>query len=85
MCSMILKTMGKRSDIRGGEQLDAAIAASRAELAAQRRALEASYASLKDRLTPVNTAAGFLEKGKNVIAWSTALLSLLRTLRRRRK
>lgn len=85
MCSMILKMMGKRSDIRSGEQLDAAIVASRAALSAQRGALEASYASLKNRLSPVGTAAGFLEKSKNVIAWSAALLSLFRTLRRRRK
>ncbi len=85
MCSMILKMMGKRSDIRSGEQLDAAIAASRAALSAQRLRLEQSYVSLKDRLTPVNTAAGFLERGKNVIAWSAAVVSLLRTFRGRRK
>lgn len=85
MCSMILKMMGKRSEIRSGEQLDAAIAASHAALVSQRLRLEQSYASLKERLTPVNTATGLLEKGKNVIAWSAAVVSLLRTLRGRRK
>lgn len=77
--------MGKHSEIRNGEQLESAIAATRAELSAQRERLESGYAGLKRRFAPVNTAAGFLERGKNVIAWSAAVVSLLRTLRGRRK
>lgn len=86
---MIPKTMVKRSDIRSSEQLSAAIAASRAELSAQRRRLETGYKALKDRFspvgTPVGTAAGFVERGRNLIAWSAAIISLVRTLRGRRK
>lgn len=82
---MTLKTMVKRSDIRSGEQLSAAIAASRTELSAQRRRLETGYKALKDRFSPVGTAAGFVERGRNLIAWSAAIISLVRTLRGRRK
>ena len=33
----------------------------------------------------VRTAAGFVERGRNLIAWSAAIISLVRTLRGRRK
>lgn len=82
---MIPKTMGKHSEIRSGAQLEAALAAVRAELSVRRGALEDDYAALKHRFAPVNTAAGFLERGKNIIAWSTAALSLLRAVRGRRR
>ncbi len=77
--------MGKYSEIRSGAQLEDALAATRAELSARRSALEDDYAALKRRFAPVNTAAGFLERGKNIIAWSAAALSLLRAVRRRRR
>ncbi len=81
---MALTTMANYSEIQTGEQLKAAIEALRLDAAAQRKALERDYSSIRSALKPVAGVGDLYGKSRRIVNWVTLALALLSRFRRRR-
>ncbi len=81
---MALTTMANYSDIQTGEQLRAAIEALRLDAAAQRKALERDYSSIRSVLKPVESVGTLYSKSRRLVNWVALSLALLSRFRRRR-
>ncbi len=73
--------MGKYSEIRNVEQLQAAVSALREETERRRKSIEGDCRKLRDGFSPLGAAAGLLSRGRNAISWTALALTLLRRLR----